>query len=147
MDAGVVGDTQTIRFAPGMGRELRYETYPPVSCNLYHELIYHEQIMNPPEYIAVDCHPSAHHMSPTESEIREIETTGSRATYFRQSHFDAKQIFLEKASMAEILDVALSKQEPEQERIRKEMVKRQELQNMGNYKAANVAAELRLISA
>jgi len=126
--------------------ELQYRTHMPLPCNLYHELIYHEWIHNPVEYRAVDCHPSAHHLHPTEIEIREVETIGSRATYFRQSHDDVKQIFLEKASMNDILEIALHKQEPEQERIRKEMVKRQELRDIGRYKAANVAAELRLIT-
>lgn len=56
---------------------------------------------------------------------------------------NVKDIFLKDASMSEILRFALNKQEPEQERIRKEMIKRQELQNLEP--ESKLKARLRLI--
>lgn len=63
--------------------------------------------------------------------------------HFRKLEKPGDEIYLRKASMAEIMEMALSKQEPDQDRIRKQMVRDQELQVMRNSK---LKANLRLVA-
>jgi len=53
------------------------------------------------------------------------------------------QILLKEASIQQILDMALQIQEPEQERIRAEMIRNRELQN---YRLGKLHTELRLVA-
>jgi len=62
------------------------------------------------------------------------------------AHFkriDGNDIFLKKASMQDILNMALEKQEPRQEQIRKQMIRREELEVM---KGSQLKAHLRLVA-
>lgn len=63
--------------------------------------------------------------------------------HFRKIEKPGDEIFLRKASMAEILEMALSKQEPDQQRIRKQMIRDQELSIMRN---SQLRANLRLVA-
>lgn len=64
--------------------------------------------------------------------------------YFQLLNKDTKEIFLEKASMEDILQIALDKQAPDQARIRKNLVRQQELDKYR--RAGKVQAELRLVA-
>ena len=63
---------------------------------------------------------------------------------FKTVNQDAKEIYLSQASMADILSVALSKQEGRQAEIRQRMIKDQELGEMMR-RDSDVQAELRLV--
>ena len=89
----------------------------------------HLQVMHMPEFMPVDArinYRQDDHMYRSR-DVYDIMT----APYFQPIHADnSHDIWLREATMKEVLDVALSKQEPEQERIRKEMIKRQKLAEM-----------------
>lgn len=63
--------------------------------------------------------------------------------HFRKLEKPSDEIYLRKASMAEIMEMALEKQEPNQDRIRKKMVRDNELQVMRN---SQLRANLRLVA-
>lgn len=63
---------------------------------------------------------------------------------FKTVNQDAKEIYLSEASMSDILNVALSKQDDRQAEIRQRMIKDQEISDMTK-RDSNVQAELRLV--
>lgn len=64
--------------------------------------------------------------------------------HFRPINLNAKEIFLKEASMGEILEIALQKQEPNQEEIRKKLIHREKMEAIK--KESRVQAELRLVA-
>lgn len=64
--------------------------------------------------------------------------------HFRKINTNAEEIFLKKASMSEILQMALEKQEPNQEKIRKQLLYREEMQEI--QRDSKTQAVLRLVS-
>ena len=62
--------------------------------------------------------------------------------HFRRIEKPSDEIYLRKASMAEILEMALQKQEPKQEEIRQQMVRDNELKVM---RTSQLRANLRLV--
>jgi len=62
--------------------------------------------------------------------------------HFRKIEKPSNEIFLKQASMEDILNMALSKQEPKQKQIRKDLIKRQEIEVMQN---SQLKANLRLV--
>jgi len=63
--------------------------------------------------------------------------------HFKTVNPDTNQILLEQASLDDVLSYALQRQAPNQERIRKELVKRKEMEEYR--RASDLRAELRLV--
>lgn len=84
-----------------------------------------------------------------ETSHQNLEMT-SVASYFRtlQAAPPDKRIILDKLSMDEVLQLALKKQEPVQEKIRREMIKRREIEEMmkAGEMPSELKAELRLVA-
>jgi len=72
--------------------------------------------------------------------IQKLEDLAHFATVGEQSK---NQLYLEEASIDQILEMAITKQTPDQERIRAEMLHRQEMQE---YKRGTLHTELRLVA-
>ena len=132
-EADVVGAARGFDVHPHMNPdEVRHRMRGiRLPCSLSHRLIIHEQVMNPLKYIAVDC------------TMRSKGYSVYNATYFRPIDNDARKIFLEKASLEDIMQLALDKQAPEQARIRKNMADRQE--RLKYIRPSSLGAELRLV--
>lgn len=73
----------------------------------------------------------------------EMMTKLSDAKFFREINTNVKQVFLEQASMGEILDIALQKQAPRQAEIRQKMIRDEEMKIQRN---SRLQAELRLVA-
>ena len=83
----------------------------------------------------IDAKPMYGQMEITSKPLDEI-------AHFRKIEKPSDEIFLRKASMAQIMAMALEKQEPRQEQIRREMVRQNEIEVMRNSK---LRANLRLV--
>ena len=132
-EADVVGSTGRFDFHPHMHPdEVRHRMQGlRLPCRLSHRLIIQEQVGNPLKYTAVDC------------TMRSEKHSVYNATYFRPIDNDARKIFLEKASLEDIMQLALDKQAPEQARIRRKMADRQE--RLKYVRPSSLGAELRLV--
>lgn len=75
-----------------------------------------------------------------EEEIRELKDFANFETVFE---VPKHEVYLHEANLQQILDVALQKQEPEQERIRQEMLRNEELKQ---YRRGKLHTELRLVA-
>ncbi len=64
--------------------------------------------------------------------------------HFQKVNTDAKAIFLQEASMDDILQLALEKQAPNQEKIRKQLVRRKEMESIKQ--KSQLHTELRLVA-
>lgn len=107
--------------------------YPLFKMLLAYEIIINERYVRAKEFSAVNAHPSYMEVNNSMDRIENL-------IHFQKIKQDTKQIILQRASMQEVLEFALSKQAPEQERIRKEMLKRQEMERFKQ--ASEVKAEL-----
>lgn len=125
-----------------MSRDPRYskngvrERYPIFNCRLASDIIIQHKDIGPDivEFNPIDARPMF-----ASSVINSLDDL----SHFRKIEVPGNEIFLKNASMQEIMEMALSRQEPAQERIRKQMVRDEELQVMRNSK---LKANLRLVS-
>ncbi|RLB99058.1 MAG: hypothetical protein DRJ15_01545 [Bacteroidetes bacterium] len=143
VEGQVVGESNTWNYHPGKYRTHEHYLYDMqqrmrgmvIPCRLAHNIIYRTMEQSPMDFISVDCDMrAAHHYA---------ECEGYKATYFKPLEHDAKKIFLEKASLDDIMAIALAKQAPEQERIRRKMADRQE--RLKYIRPSSLGAELRLV--
>lgn len=136
-DAQVVGQTQKFPYRRMLHNSMHLRGLQ-LDCNLSHRLIVQQMEMPQLEFEAVDTEPMW-------TDRRSYQHEVHMATYFRPVPEAPQEIFLKQASMDQILEFALEKQEPEQARIRQEMLKRKQLEE---YNQANrVEAQLRLLTA
>ena len=136
-EANVVGATGGFDFHPhmhpdDMQQRMQGLTLP---CRLAHNIIYRTMEQSSMNFTSVDCD--------MRTAYRYAEHDGYKATYFRPIDNDARKIFLEKASLEDIMQLALDKQAPEQARIRKRMADRQE--RLKYVRPSSLGAELRLV--
>jgi hypothetical protein len=111
-------------------------SWPVLGCKLANDLRITTHQAGTSEYA---FHPIDARPMYSESRIQSLDDLA----HFRKLEKPGNEIFLKKASMADILEMALSRQEPKQEQIRKEMVRRQELEIMED---SQLKAHLRLVS-
>lgn len=94
-----------------------------------------------PDFNAIDCQPQL---------VEYQERTLDDFKMFPPVSYNVDQILLEEASMAQIIEAALSKQSPKQEQIRKRMLEEEKLQAAGQNSVckpfAQPKAMLRLIA-
>lgn len=87
------------------------------------------------DFRAIDPRPRYEYMS----EIRNLEDFAHFETTFETPKHE---VYLHEANLNQILEMAIKKQEPEQKQIRKEMLKRKELEE---YRRGKLHTELRLV--
>jgi len=87
------------------------------------------------DWSAIDARPSY-------MEMNQDHRSFDKMMHFQKVHQDTKEIILQRATMDEVLQFALDKQQPRQEEIRKEMIKRKELEQYRQN--SQPVAELRL---
>ncbi len=109
-----------------------YQGSPPFDMRLGSELIINKHVESMAEFQAIDATPMF-----TDIERKSIDDY----RIFREAPQEAPQeIYLEKASLAEVLDIALSKQESNQAEIRERMLREQQAKQM-----SDIHTNLRLV--
>lgn len=103
-----------------------------VNLELAHEI--HMQGFNSPEFSAIDASPSY----ATMGRIQSIDDFA----HFKKIHNDTPEIILQRASMDEVLQFALQKQETRQVEIREEMMRRRDMEQYKQH--SELKAQLRL---
>lgn len=108
---------------------------PTFGCNIANNIVIQIQSTPPmsESFNPIDARPIY-----SEFESCNLDTIA----HFRKIETGENEIFLKRASMDDILNMALSKQEPRQEQIRKEMVRRNEFDVM---RKSQLKANLRLV--
>jgi len=110
--------------------------YPVFGCQLASDLII--QIPNNVETYTQEFNPIDARPMYRKTESRHLDNFA----HFRKIERVENEIYLEPASMDDILNMALDRQAPRQEEIRKEMVRRQELNVM---RSSQLKAHLRVV--
>jgi len=110
------------------------EQTPMFGCNMASDLIIHIRHINMAKqnFNPIDARPAY-------SSDMHLDDFA----HFQKIDVNTKEIFLKQASMKDILNMALQKQEPRQEQIRKEMIHRKEMNIMRDSK---LKAHLRLVT-
>jgi hypothetical protein len=96
---------------------------------------YHQAGMTFDDFNPIDARPMYQDINMEKRSLDDL-------AHFRKLEKAKDEIFLKPASMEEILDMALKQQEPNQEAIRKEMVRKNELEIM---RKSQLRANLRLV--
>ncbi len=111
--------------------------YPSLNCRIASDFVVRSTLPLPTEeFIPIDARPMV---------MERTYESGSLDSFahFRKLEKPGNEIFLKEASMAQIMEMALSRQEPKQEQIRKQMVRDKEIEVMKN---SQLRANLRLVS-
>lgn len=95
--------------------------------------------MNERDFAPIDVTPKPYFLDLKPTRMSDLKI-------FKELNVDAQQILLNKASMSEILNVALSRQAPMQDEIRERMIKDKRLLKAGIQPRGKVEAELRLVA-
>jgi len=114
------------------------QTYPMFGCRLASDLIIQIQdvnINNTCDFNPIDARPMYRTQNMRSHSLDDI-------AHFRKLEKTDNEIYLEPASMDDILNMALERQAPRQEEIRKKMIHRQELEVM---RSSQLKAHLRLV--
>lgn len=113
-----------------------YSSMPIIRCRIASDFIINIRNTSIYDFHAIDARPVYNSGRMEGHYLDEL-------AHFKRVDYDSKEIFLEKASMKDILDMALEKQRPQQELIRKKMIRQKEMDIMRDSK---LKAHLRLVS-
>jgi hypothetical protein len=110
---------------------------PVFRMAMAHNLMIHQtNPLNPEDWWAVDATPSLARVDAKTFRLEDL-------VHFRKIPRNTHDVLLKQASLEEVLEYALKKQEPQQERIRKEMLHREELRDYR--RDSEIKAQLRLV--
>ncbi|MCP3924888.1 MAG: hypothetical protein GY714_20100 [Desulfobacterales bacterium] len=106
------------------------------TCQLASNFIIQEQ----PERAAYDFQPIDARPVYTTYNMKNLEDFA----HFKTVDYNTKEVFLKQANMSEILEMALQKQEPNQEKIRQQLIHREKMESIK--RDSQLKAELRLVA-
>lgn len=127
MEQFLFRDIMEGRLSPALPTMLNFKT---LSHQIYVNTMGHDV-----DFSAVDFRPQI-----AEQEVKSLQDFAHFSTI---AEVPKNEVYLHEANINQILEMALKRQEPEQEQIRQEMIKREELRN---YRRGTLHTELRLVA-